>query len=223
MARKQPKYVSLEPDAFLSDVDFQTMTAEERGVYFTIILYLYRNGGKLRNDQITISKLCNVNGDFDFQSVLQKFKVKRGWIYHKRVSKELKKAQVLVDRAVKAAESRWLKHSSSNAQASAKQCQGKEREGTISKGIKEFPPKERAREFDSPLDPSEQQAMLEASEKLAKLIEPANDDDWKAFARLMKWAALQDPANRHFAAILDIAKSCKRAKKPGSNGPGTGR
>lgn len=124
MARK-PKYVSLEPDAFLSDEDFQIMTAEERGIYFTIILYLYRNNGRLKLEETKLRKLCNVNGEFSFQSVLSKFQVRRGYIRHKRVSVELKRAQILIDRGVNAAKARWNKQSTSNTQASTKQCQVK--------------------------------------------------------------------------------------------------
>ena len=113
----EPKYVSLEPDAFLSDEDFQIMTAEERGVYWTIILYLYRNNGRLKYDEIKLRKLCNVKSDYPLQSVSRKFQVRGGYIRHKRVTKELKRAQNLVDRGVKGAKARWLKQCSSNAQA----------------------------------------------------------------------------------------------------------
>lgn len=119
----KPKYVSLEPKAFLSDDDFQIMTAEERGVYFSIILYLYGNNGRLKFEDKKLRKLCNVKSDFDFQTVLHKFQVRRGYIRHKRVTKELKRAQGLVDRAVKAQKARMLKQCLSNAQANAKQCQ----------------------------------------------------------------------------------------------------
>lgn len=46
MHSKQIKFVQLEPAAFLTDMDFFAMSAAERGVYWTIILYLYCNNGK---------------------------------------------------------------------------------------------------------------------------------------------------------------------------------
>lgn len=138
---KSPKYVSLEPDAFLSDEDFQIMTAEERGVYITVILYLYRNNGRLKFEEIKLRKLCNVNSEFGFQSVLSKFQVRRGYIRHKRVTKELQRAQVLVDRAINAANARHHKQCSSNAQASAKQCQVKLSKNKVNKE-KEYKEKE---------------------------------------------------------------------------------
>ena len=47
---KQAKYVQFEANAFTSDSDFVTMTAEQRGVYFSLICYLYSNNGKLKFD-----------------------------------------------------------------------------------------------------------------------------------------------------------------------------
>lgn len=132
--------MQLEPDAFLSDIDFQLMTAEQRGVYWTMILYLYRNDGKVKLDLNRLTKLCNVNPDFDYQTVLPKFQVRRGFISHKRVTHELEKAQVLINRGVKAAEARW----SGNAQAMHKHppSNAKVREGKVRevKGSKEFVP-----------------------------------------------------------------------------------
>ena len=52
------KFVQLEPDAFLTDLDFVAMTLEERGAYFTLILYLYSNNGKCDLNISVLSKLC---------------------------------------------------------------------------------------------------------------------------------------------------------------------
>ena len=60
---KSPKYVSLEPNAFLSDKDFQLMNAEERGVYCTIIFYLYSNGGKIEKDEKVQTRRHAKDGD----------------------------------------------------------------------------------------------------------------------------------------------------------------
>jgi uncharacterized protein YdaU (DUF1376 family) len=125
MARKQPKYVSLEPYAFLSDQDFIAMTAEERGVYCTLIFCLYCNNGKLDYDEKKLRKLCNVNSEFDFQNVFRKFRVRRGKLLHNRVTNELKRSQDRINKAVKAAKKRWKKQCPSNAQASSEQCQVK--------------------------------------------------------------------------------------------------
>jgi len=105
----QIKYVQLEPDAFLSDIDFQLMTAEERGCYWTIILYLYRNNGKLKYDPKSLPDLCKVKSEFALNKVLSKFQKRHGYLTHKRVNKEIQKAQVKQQSAVKAINTRWEK------------------------------------------------------------------------------------------------------------------
>jgi len=124
------KYVQLESDAFLSDIDFQLMTAEQRGVYWTIILYLYRNGGKMRFDKNSLTKLCNVSNDFGFQTVLSKFQVRRGFIYHKRVTKELQRAQLKREQAVMAAQKRWGSNANGDADAMPSEVKGSEVKGS---------------------------------------------------------------------------------------------
>jgi len=128
MADENVTYVQLEPGAFLSDADFQLMTGEERGCYWTVILYLYRNSGKMKYEANSLSTLCNVKPDFDFKTVLSKFQIKRGYLYHKRVTREIKKAQDKKAAGLTAARARWnpqnevdatamRSHSDSNAAA----------------------------------------------------------------------------------------------------------
>jgi uncharacterized protein YdaU (DUF1376 family) len=212
MSKKQPKYVSLEPDAFLSDLDFQAMTAEQRGVYCTLIFYLYRNNGRLRNDIDTLAKLCHVNGDFDFQTVLHKFQVRRGFIRHKRVTKELARAQVQVDKAVKAARTRWDKESTSNAQALDEQCQAKERNGTRSEGklnTSNTNSKERARSLSS---------SVRFVDELEKCLNICTKSDRTAIGNLCRWLMTEIAENRRtdgvYSQILAIARESRTARKP---------
>jgi len=89
------KYVQFEPGAFLSDIDFQTMTTRQRGVYISIILYLYTNGGNLPSSDESLCKLCNSKPETfseDWEAIKHKFKLANQKITHKRVSYELKKA-----------------------------------------------------------------------------------------------------------------------------------
>ncbi|PKL48751.1 MAG: hypothetical protein CVV39_03930 [Planctomycetes bacterium HGW-Planctomycetes-1] len=124
MKRKKIQYVSLESGAFISDLIFQTMTADERGVYCTLIFYLYENNGRLPFDIESLKHLCNCQ-DFEkvWEFVKQKFIIKNGKIFHKRVSKELDRAkkmsQVQSERAVKAAAKRWQNDAPSNAPGNA--------------------------------------------------------------------------------------------------------
>lgn len=122
----------LEAGAFLADAEFQLMTAAERGLYCTMVLYLYCNGGRWKPDKKRMKKLCNRrHGRFEesFQEVPGKLAVRRGLVHHKRVTAELRKTQVRRLSAVKAAQSRWWGQSGRNAVASAAQCQGKGIEG----------------------------------------------------------------------------------------------
>lgn len=89
------KYIQFEPDAFLSDIDFQVMNDRQRGIYITLILYLYRNNGKLPNDVRTLFKLCNSTDQFfndDWSVVQHKFIINDTGISHKRVTEEIEKA-----------------------------------------------------------------------------------------------------------------------------------
>ena len=125
MKRKSIKYVSLESGAFISDLVFQVMTAEERGVYCTLLFYLYENDGRLPFDIESLKSLCNC-ADFEkvWEFIKQKFTVKNGKISHKRVTKELNRAKQLSQaqsqKAVKAAKARWNDDASSMQQASNK-------------------------------------------------------------------------------------------------------
>jgi uncharacterized protein YdaU (DUF1376 family) len=112
MKRKKIQYVSLESGAFISDLIFQAMTAEERGVYCTLIFYLYENNGRLPFDIESFKHLCNCeNFDKVWDFIKQKFIIKNGRVFHKRVSKELDRAkklsQVQSEKGVKGMKSRW--------------------------------------------------------------------------------------------------------------------
>ena len=52
------KYVQMESEVFLTDLDFVAMTIEQRGAYLTLILYLYCNNGKCELDIPALSQLC---------------------------------------------------------------------------------------------------------------------------------------------------------------------
>jgi uncharacterized protein YdaU (DUF1376 family) len=111
------KYVQLESQAFLTDLDFNAMTLEERGAHFTLLLYLYSNNGKCDLNSSVLSKLCNKNPKaFEriWQNISKKFQTNSGVIKHKRVTKELtkiKKFRQAKRRAgLKGADKRWHSH-----------------------------------------------------------------------------------------------------------------
>jgi len=99
------KYTQLESEAFLTDLDLIAMTLEERGAYFTLILYLYCNKGKCELDIPVLSQLCNKNPKaFEriWQNISKKFQTRSGAIKHKRVTKELTRAKKFIQRQCKA-------------------------------------------------------------------------------------------------------------------------
>ncbi len=103
------KYVQLEPAAFLIDIDYQLMTAEQRGIYCSIIFYLYCNNGKIElnhNGDITLLQtqggiLATISGcpkigaewDAVWSKIAHKFKMTGNILTHKRVTEELDRAE----------------------------------------------------------------------------------------------------------------------------------
>jgi uncharacterized protein YdaU (DUF1376 family) len=109
MAKQKTKYVQLEPAAFITDLDFQMMNAEQRGVYCSLIFYLYCNDGKIElnnNSDITLldsqtSKLAVISGclktggDWDavWSKIAHKFNLEGNCLTHPRVTEELERAE----------------------------------------------------------------------------------------------------------------------------------
>lgn len=103
------KYVQLEPAAFLTDIEFQLMDSEQRGVYCSIIFYLYCNGGSIELDHgsaITLLQgqttiLAQISGcrkvgaewDAVWGKIAKKFKITGNVLTHRRVTEELRRAE----------------------------------------------------------------------------------------------------------------------------------
>lgn len=121
---KKVKYVQLESAAVISDADFISMTAAQRGIYWTIILHMYCNNGKCVADEKKLKQLCNCRNFSKHWPILKKkFISRNGGLEHKRVNRELRRArkylQVRSSVGLKGAQQRWLSHSSGNAKAIA--------------------------------------------------------------------------------------------------------
>jgi len=81
------------------------MTLEERGAYLTLILYLYCNDGKCKLDILVMSRLCNKNAKaFEkiWQNISKKFQTRNDVIKHKRITKELRRAEKFIKHQRKA-------------------------------------------------------------------------------------------------------------------------
>ena len=131
------KYVQLESGDFLSDPDFQLMSSCERGIYCSVIFYMYLNDGKILNDPDRIKKLCNVDENFEksWSVVQKKFTEKGGYLTHKRVRKELAKAkryfQTQRRAGLKGAERRWGRHNDPNGDDIAEPMANKVKESKV--------------------------------------------------------------------------------------------
>ena len=134
MRKKDITYVSLDSKTIIADQEFQTMTAEERGVYWTLILYLYANGGSFIFDSQILSRICNCdNFDKVWEKIEHNFRKKGAKLFHKMVSKELSRTakllQVRKKAGIKGANARWQTQSQPNAKRSeATRSDGKGRE-----------------------------------------------------------------------------------------------
>lgn len=107
-----PNHFDLVPADFTGDIDFQLMTAEQRGIYCTVIFYMYQNQGYCNLDSLAIATLCHCeNLEKTWLTVAKKFvKTKRG-LTHSRVLKEYARSkgrmQIAVNAGVKGAAVRW--------------------------------------------------------------------------------------------------------------------
>ncbi len=61
------KYVQLESDAFLTNIDFVQFTSAEWGVYCSLILLLTSNDGKCMFDPRALSRICNCESVEEFE------------------------------------------------------------------------------------------------------------------------------------------------------------
>lgn len=111
------KYIPFEIAAWLKDPDVVAQSPAWLGVYFKLTLYMYAEGGRIRWDSKKLARLCNCSERLLIRVQLLKFQVRRGFIYHKRVTKEVNAAQVRHDKALIASRERWSKHKPSIAQS----------------------------------------------------------------------------------------------------------
>jgi uncharacterized protein YdaU (DUF1376 family) len=127
------KYVQLESDAFLTDIDFVQFTSAERGVYCSLILYLTSNDGKCTFGPHALSRICNCDSVEEFVKIFRriskKFQLRKGIIRHKRVTKELKKAkhfrQLFSKSRVRGTKKRWQGDGPPNRASIAKERERK--------------------------------------------------------------------------------------------------
>jgi uncharacterized protein YdaU (DUF1376 family) len=216
------KYVQLESDAFLTDIDFVQFTPAERGVYCSLILYLTSNNGKCTSEPEALSRICNCRSVEEFETIWQrvskKFQLRKDIIRHKRVSKELKKAkhfrQVCAEAGLKGASKRWGGHSRPNGVAIAKE---RKRNEKGSKDITNTNSADQTAITSDSLRHSQSNA-LRFIDVLSRIIPPRSRSDRTCFRNVADWLAEGCSAGRFtseiFQRVLDYARQARQGDNP---------
>ena len=189
------KYVQLESDAFLTDLDFIQFTPAERGLYCSIIFYLNSNGGKCEFDSVALSRLTNCKNVQEFeklwQKVSKKFRNRNGVIKHKRVTKELNRArkyrQACVKAGLRGAKKRWHGHSDPNSVAMTKERKGNEIEKESKDNISNSNNQSCSSSNSLRGDEAIQQKALEFIGTLNRIIPPKNRSDRTSYTKVTRW------------------------------------
>jgi uncharacterized protein YdaU (DUF1376 family) len=204
------KFVQLEPNAFLSDGEFGAMNAEQRGVYWSLILYLYCNRGRLKLDFDKLARLCGCE-DFEqvWSKIKKKFSVRGGYIRHKRVTAELKRSAGFMQNrraaGLKGAAAKW------QSQSSAMATKSNEIE-------KESKASSNTNSAEQSLSSSSSVRALNFNTALGRILRPRSQSDRTCFANVTNWlvegCATGRFDERIFERVLDYAREAKNGRNP---------
>ena len=224
------KYVQLESDAFLTDLDFIRMTSAERGLYCSLIFFLNSNNGKCEFDPATLSKLCNCRNEKEFeilwQKIEKKFRIRNGTLKHKRVTKELNRVkkfrQACKQAGLRGANKRWHGHGDPNSEAMTKERKGnvieKEREDNTSNTNTNNSLSSSSNSARTRLSADVQIQALHFSEALGGIIPPRSQSDRTCFVNVTRWLAEGCASGRFtpaiYSRVLDYAKEAKAGRNP---------
>jgi len=219
------KYVQLESDAFLTDIDFVQFTPAERGVYCSLILLLTSNDGKCDFDPRALSRNCNCDSLDEFEKIFQriekKFQLRNGKIRHKRVTKELRKAkrfwQLFIKSGVKGAKKRWHGDSPPNRGPIAKETK-RNVNVKIRKDITNTNTSDLSLSSSDSLRTEQQYSALRFNDALSQLIRPRSRSDRTCFRNVTNWLVEGCAGGRFtgeiFDRVLEYAKQAREGKKP---------
>jgi uncharacterized protein YdaU (DUF1376 family) len=221
------KYVQLESDAFLTDIDFVQFTPVERGVYCSLILLLTSNDSRCTFDLRVLSRICNCDCVEEFEKIWQriskKFQFRKGVIRHKRVTRELRRAKKLLQAkrrgGLSTAKKRWHSGHTANSTANAKETKGnvnvkvsKDLPNTTDCSISS------SDSLRTGLATGEQLKALHFNDALIRIIPPASRSDRTCFRNVTNWLNEGCVSGRFtgeiFGRVLDYAKQARQGKKP---------
>ena len=218
------KYVQLESDAFLTDIDFVQFTPAERGVYCSLILLLTSNDGKCTFEPRALSRNCNCDSVEEFEKIWQrvakKFQLRNGTIRHKRVTQELGRAKKLLQAkrrgGLSTAKKRWHSTSIANSTANAKETKGNVNV-KVNKDITNTNTADLSACTSDSLR-TEQLSALRFNDALGRIIPPAGRSDRTCFRNVTSWLVEGCAVGRFtgeiFDRVLDYAKQARQGKKP---------
>jgi len=206
-------------------MDFLTMKAEAKGIYWMLLLLLYANGGRLVFDAKKLSQLCNSrNFSRIWEKVLKKkFQIKSGKLAHKVVTRELRRAKRLLQTQSTAglmgAKRRW-----GNGKLRYNDPIGDPISDLITKEEKE---KKRREEKERTTNTSTIKQLSDTSIPfrvrllkfrltLGTIIRAKNQSDRTSFKNISDWLGHQVQQNvfddKIFERVLNYAKEAVRAK-----------
>ena len=216
------KYVQLESEAFLTDLDYITMSHAERSVYCTLIFYLTSNNGKCEYKPSALSKLChceNVEGFEEiWQGISKKFQTRNGVIKHKRVTKELRRAKKFIQRQRKAGlasarkRQQRLNHGSTDVTSPVQPTKTK---GNVNEKEKIVNTNTYTKE--QSLSSSNSLRALSFNETLISIIKPRNQSDRTCFRNITNWLIGGCATGRFNEEIFDRVLGYAREASTGRN------
>ena len=217
------KFVHLESEAFLTDLDYIMMSHAERSVYCTLIFYLTSNNGKCEYKPLALSKLCHCENVEEFEEIWRgiskKFQTRNGVIKHKRVTKELRKAK------------KFVRHQRKAGLASARKRQQRLNRGSAdvtspvqpmkTKGnVNEKEKKVNTNMYSSErsLSSSNSPRALSFNETLISIIKPRIQSDRTCFRNITNWLMAGCATGRFneeiFNRVLDYAREASAGRNP---------
>ena len=213
------KFVHLESEAFLTDLDYIVMSHAERSVYCTLIFYLTSNNGKCEYKPLALSKLCHCENVEEFEEIWQgiskKFQTRNGAIKHKRVTKELRRAkqyrQAKSRAGLKGAEKRWHSHSTDVAKETKRNVNEKEKKNNSNTYSSE-------QSLSSSSSARPHLQALNFNSALINIIKPRSQSDRTCFRNITSWL-MSGCATGHFNEeifdrVLDYAREASTGRKP---------
>lgn len=215
------KYVQLESEAFLTDLDYIVMSHAERSVYCTLIFYLTSNNGKCEYKPSALSKLFHCENVEEFEEIWQgiskKFQTRNGVIKHKRVTKELRRAKKFIQRQRKAGlasarkRQQRLSHGSTDVTSPLQPTKTKGNVNEKEKRVNTYT-KEQS------LSSSNSLRALSFNEILISIIKPRNQSDRTCFRNITNWLMAGCATGRFneeiFNRVLDYAREASTGRKP---------